>query len=76
MFITLTLKTAEGQADIRIDSEQKIDVALDVLRESGKLPPGEIPHFYRSKLGETVVSAYKTFQSEAIFDGDILVAIT
>ena len=75
MFITITLKTSSGQADIRIDSEQKIGVALEVLRSSGKLPFRETPIFYRSVLGEKIVSAYKTFQDEQIFDGDILHSI-
>ena len=72
MFITITLKMPNGQRNIRIDSEQKINVALEVLRSSGKLLPGETPAFYRSKTGEKLVSAYKTFQEENIYDGDIL----
>ena len=72
MFITITLKTDTEQTDVRIDDQQKIGVALDVLRESGKLPYGETPNYYRSKLGEKLVSAYKSFQDESVFDGDIL----
>ena len=72
MFITITLKVGMGQADIRIDDQQRIGVALDVLRESGRLLTGEAPNFYRSKLGEKLVSAYKTFHDEGIYDGDIL----
>jgi hypothetical protein len=72
MFITITLKVGTGKADIRIDNRQRIGVALSILRESGKLLSGGTPDFYRSKLGEKLVSAYKTFNEEGIFDGDIL----
>jgi len=75
MFITLTIETKEGKADIRIDSEQKISEGLKVLRESGKLPPGRSPDFFRSSVKETLVSAYKTFNNENIFDGDVLIAV-
>jgi uncharacterized ubiquitin-like protein YukD len=75
MFITITLKTSGGQADIRIDSEQRISVALEVLRDSGKLRCSETPTYYRSQLGEKLVSAYKTFQEEQVYDGDILCSI-
>ena len=75
MFITITLKLNNGKADIRIDSQQKILVALEVLRDSGRLLSGEMPNFYRSKLNERIVSAYKTFQDEKIYDGDILEAV-
>jgi len=37
MFITITIQTPEGKADIRIDSEQKISEGLRVLIESGQL---------------------------------------
>ena len=37
MFITLTIETKDGKADIRIDSEQKISEGLRVLIESGQL---------------------------------------
>ena len=48
MFLTLTIKTKNGQADIRIDSEQRIGEGLRVLLESGRLPGGEIPDYFRS----------------------------
>ena len=75
MFITITIKTSDGEADIRIDHEQKISEGLKVLRESGKLPPGKHPDFFRSCVRENLVSAYKTFREESIFDGDILIAV-
>ena len=80
MFITLTIKTTnltapQSQADIRIDNQQKISQALQVLRESGKMPMGLNPDFFRSCIRECLVSAHKTFEEEAIFDGDILIAI-
>ena len=75
MFITITIETADGQADIRIDSEQKISEGLAVLRQSGKLPKGVAPAYFRSRLNQNLVSAYKTFTEERIFDGDILTEI-
>jgi len=73
MYITITLEVDSHRADIRIDSEQKINMALTVLRESGKMPPGVMPAYFRSKRNEKLVSAYRTFQDEAIYDGDILI---
>ena len=75
MFITITINIGESTADIRIDSEQKIGMGLHVLRESGKMPYGKEPSYFRSKQCEKLVSAYKTFHDEAIYDGDILEAI-
>ena len=75
MFITITIQTQKGRADIRIDSEQKISEGLKVLIESGKLPPVHNPDFFRSSVKESLVSAYRTFSEEGIFDGDILTAI-
>ena len=62
--------------DIRIDSEQKIKSALDVLRQRGKLPMGTTPDYFRSMLNQNLVSAHKTFAEENIFDGDKLVTIS
>jgi hypothetical protein len=75
MFITITVKSACCAKDIRIDSEQKIGVGLKVLRESGNMPHGDEPVYYRSKQNEKLVSAYKTYQEESINDGDILTAV-
>jgi len=75
MFINVTLETSEGKADIRIDSEQNIGEGLKVLRESGRLPDGKPPDYFHSRLREKPVSAYMTFASEQIYDGDILSAI-
>jgi len=75
MFITITVKQGKLAKDIRIDSEQKIGVCLKVLREAGKMPNGEDPAYFRSELNEKLVSAYKTFQDEAIYDGDVLTVI-
>ena len=75
MFINITLVTEGLSRDIIIDSQQKISEALTVLRQSGKLPMGQSPEYYRSLLNERLVSAYKTFAEESIFDGDILTAI-
>jgi len=75
MFITITIETMGYGADIRIDARQKIYEGLKVLRESGKLPLGASPDFFRSCVKESLVSAYKTFEEEGIFDGDILVTV-
>ena len=75
MFITLTIETREKKADIRIDSEQKIGDALNVLRAAGIFSPEAMPDYLRSHLKQSLVSAYKTFSQESIFDGDILTVI-
>jgi len=75
MFINITIEVGGTRRDIRIDSEQKISMGLKVLRESGKLPMGMAPDYYRSRLNKRLVSAYKTFIEEEVYDGDILTAI-
>jgi len=75
MFITITLEVGKQKADIRIDSEQKISMGLAILQEAGKIIPGNTPAYFRSKQSEKRVSTYKTFQDEAIYDGDVLTAI-
>jgi len=75
MFIAITVKQGDISKDIRIDSEQKIGVCLKVLREAGKIPNGESPTYFRSGQCEKLVSAYKTFQDEGIYDGDVLTVI-
>ena len=74
-FIEITIEVNDERRDIRIDSEQKIRVGIEVLRQSGKLPSGKTPDYFRSRLNETLVSSYKTFAEEKIYDGDILTAI-
>jgi len=75
MFINITIEINKTKQDIRIDSEQKIQEGLLVLRQSGKLPMGLAPDYYRSRQTQRPVSAYKTFVEEGVFDGDILTAI-
>ena len=75
MFISLTIEVSGTRRDIRIDSEQKIKESLTVLRQSGKLPTGTVPDYFRSRLSQRSVSAYKTFSEEGIYDGDVLSAI-
>jgi len=75
MFIDITIEIEGIKKDIKIDSQQKIGVGLDVLRQSGKLPMGISPDYYRSRLSQKLVSAHKTFVEEEIFDGDILSVI-
>ena len=75
MFINITIDVNGNRRDIRIDSEQKIKEGLSVLRQSGRIPIGDTPDYYRSKLNQKPVSAYKTFSEESVYDGDVLTAI-
>ena len=75
MFINITIEVADNRRDIRIDSDQKIKEGLAVLRQSNKLPFGNIPDYLHSRLNQRPVSANKTFAEEKVFDGDILSAI-
>ena len=75
MFITITVKDGKFSSDIRIDSEQKIIKGIEILRASGKLPVGDSPSYFRSEQNERLVSAYKTFNDEGIYGGDILTSI-
>jgi len=75
VFINITIEIGEQRRDILIDSEQKISEGLLVLRQSGKLPMGFSPDYFRSMQNKRLVSAYKTFVDEGVFDGDILSAI-
>lgn len=75
MFINISIEVNSMKHDIRIDSEQKIKEALLILRQRGKLPMGDVPGYFRSRLNQRPVSAYKTFSEEDIFDGDLLTAI-
>jgi len=76
VLINITIEVGGIRRDIRIDSEQKIKEGLSVLRQSGKLPMGRSPDYFRSGLNQRLVSAYKTFAEEEVFDGDILSVIT
>ena len=75
MFINLTMEVNGVRRDIRIDSQQKIKESLAILRQSGKLPMGNSPDYFRSRLNQRLVSAYKTFSEEDVFDGDVLSAV-
>ena len=75
VFINITIEIGGARRDIRIDSEQIIKEGLIVLRQSGKLPMGTTPDYYHSRLNQKPVSAYKTFDEEGVFEGDILTAI-
>jgi hypothetical protein len=72
VFISITIEADGIRRDIKIDSEQKVGEGLLVLRQSGKLPLGIAPDYFRSRLNQRPVSAYKTFSEERIFDGDVL----
>ena len=75
MFINITMEADGNRWDIRIDSEQKIKEGLAVLRQRGKLPMGATPDYFHSRLNQRLVSAYKSFAEEEVFDGDILSAV-
>jgi len=75
VFINITIEIGGARRDIRIDSEQKIKEDLIVLRQSGKLPMGTAPDYYRSRLNQKPVSTHKTFDEEGVFEGDILTAL-
>ena len=75
MFINLTLAVYDKKYNIRIDSMQRIGVGLDILREGGKCPSGKIPDYFHSGMNQRLVSSYKTFLQEEVFDGDILTAV-
>ena len=48
MFLTLTIETSGGSADIRIDSAQAVGQGLQVLRETGRVTAGLVPDYFRS----------------------------
>jgi len=75
LFINLTIETRSGRQDVRIDSEQKIGDGVAILRQHGKLRLDQPPDYYRSRMSQKLVSAYRTFTEERIFDGDILTAV-
>lgn len=74
MYITITVQISDNAFDISIDAGQKISTAYNVLYESGYINSGKY-NWYRSGMRGCLVSAYRTFEEEQIFDGDILVAI-
>ena len=74
-FINITIDSHGQRRDIKIDSEQKIKEGLQVLRQSGRLPMGNSPDYFHSRLNQRPVSAYKTFADEGVYDGDILSVI-
>jgi len=75
MFINLTIEFAGVNCDIRIDGEQKIGDSVKVLQERGLLPVGYDPSYFRSHVRQKLVSAYRTFSEEGIYDGDILTVL-
>ena len=72
MFINITMHMGNTRQDIRIDNGQTIKTAIQILRQSSKLPMGDMPEYLRSKVSNNLVSANKSFFEENIFDGDIL----
>ena len=72
MFIDITIKLGNQSFDIKIDSQQRIKNALVILRQSGKLQPGDTPDYMHSMLNQCLVSTHKTFMEEGIYDGDKL----
>jgi len=76
MYITLTICFDKNKFDVRIDSRQEIMAVYKTLYESGKVKLLKVPCWYRSDAKECMVSAYRTFEEEGIYSGDILTAIT
>ena len=73
--MNVTIEMGSTKQDIRIDSEQKIGEGLAVLQQSGKLPGGSPPDYFRSRLNQKLVSAFMTFTEGGIYDGDVLSVI-
>lgn len=76
MYITLTVCFDEKQFNISVDSRQAIMAVYKTLYEAGRIKLLKIPDWYRSDAKECMVSAYRTFQEEKVYSGDILTAIT
>jgi uncharacterized ubiquitin-like protein YukD len=74
-FINITIQLENERKDIKIDSEQKVKAGIEILKESGKLPQMQIPNYFHSTLNERLISSYKTFAEEEVYDGDILTAV-
>ena len=73
MNITVTYKTAENKESIvQIDRGQELCAGLLVLQETGHVPLGSKPDFFRSGSLGKVVSAHCTFEELGIYSGDIL----
>lgn len=75
LFLNITIAVNNETFDVRIDSEQRIGKALEILHETGRCRTNACPDYYRSHMNKTLVSAYKTFGDESVFDGDLLEAI-
>lgn len=75
MYITITVQLGDEEASLKIDNRQEIQAAIEILRESGRWKTQLRPDYYRSDMRERMVSAYKTFEEEKIYDGDRLTAV-
>jgi len=75
MYITITVRLKDEEASLKIDNRQEILAALEILKESGRWTTNHRPAYYRSDMRERLVSAYKTFEEEKIYDGDRLTAV-
>lgn len=75
MYITITIEIDNKSYDISIDAGQKISAAFAVLSEAGYIKKKEMPYWCRSRMRGCLVSAYRTFEEEGIFGGDILTVV-
>lgn len=75
MYITLTMHFGNQSFDISVDSRQEIMAVYRTLYEAGRIKPLKVSHWYRSTAKECMVSAYRTFDEEGIYSGDILTAV-
>lgn len=74
MYVTITMKLGNQAFDIKVDNQQIIGKAEEILRSSGKYS-GKSTEFYRSLLQSKVISAYLSFADAGIGSGDILTQI-
>lgn len=74
MYITITMKMGNELFDIKVDNQQIISEAEEILYNSGKYL-GKRADYYRSLLGSKVVSAYLSFAEAGIVSGDVLTRI-
>lgn len=71
----MTFKAGQEEIDIRVDGRQTIGEVFSFLQERGnflRVLGGEKKEYFYSPISEKMVSVYKTFQEEEIFDGELL----
>ena len=74
MYITITVKSDDNRADIKIDDRQIIRDGMKILRENGVINCSDSDYFH-SYIQKKVISSYITFNDAGILSGDVLTAI-